>query len=148
MTERVPRRRLLRLKQQLEVKPYWRLLGVRAEEIGEGYARLRMPLAAELRNSGTGGSAHGGALASLVDMAVGTALDSLDLPDMAGRATIELSVTYLEAAEGEAIIAEGRMLRVGRSVAVGEAELRDGGGRLVAKGRAIYMVQRRPASQS
>jgi acyl-CoA thioesterase len=129
------------------MKPYWRLLGVGAEEIGDGYARLRMPLAAELRNSDTGGSAHGGALASLVDMAVGTALDSLDLPDVATRATIELSVTYLEAAEGEAIIAEGRMLRVGRSVAAGEAELRDGDGRLVAKGRATYMIRRRPASQ-
>ena len=148
VTERATRRRLLRLQQELEVKPYWRLLGVGAEQIDEGYARLRMPLAAEVRNSASGGTAHGGALASLVDMAVGTALDSLDLPDMAGRATIELSVTYLEAAEGEAIIAQGRMLRVGRSVAVGEAELRDVGGRLVAKGRATYTVRRRPASQS
>jgi acyl-CoA thioesterase len=75
-------------------------------------------------------------------MAVGTALDSLDLPDMASHATVDLSVSYLEAAQGQHLFAEGRMLRVGRTIAVGEAEVHDDDGRLVAKGRATYLIWR------
>jgi len=131
-----------RLQAQLEAEPYWRLLGITVEEIGEGYVRLRLPLTASVRNFGSG-PAHGGALSSLVDMAVGSALDSLDLPDVVGHVTIDLSVSYLEAAQGEHVTAEGRMLRVGRTIAVGEAEIRDQDGRLLAKGRAAYLIWRR-----
>jgi acyl-CoA thioesterase len=139
--------RRFELRRLTKGKPYWRLLGVTGEEISDGYARLRMPLAPKLRNSRTG-PAHGGALASLVDMAIGLALDSLALPDMEARATIDLNVTYFEATEGEFVVAEARMLRVGRGVGVGEAEVRDGDGRLVAKGRATYKISRRPTPPS
>ncbi len=142
MVDEKRQQRWLHLQRSLKAEPYWRLLGIAVEEIGEGYARLRLPLAAGVRNFGSG-PAHGGALASLVDVAVGTALDSLDLPDMSGHTTVELSVSFVAPAAGAAVLAEGRILRAGRRLAVGEAELRDEAGELVAKGRATYMIFRR-----
>ena len=139
MSERAARRQ--QLKARLEEEPFWRLLGIRLEEIAEGYCRLRLPLAEGVRN--WGGPAHGGALASLVDVAVGTALDSLDMPDMTGHTTVSLDVSFLAPASGEAVLAEGRILRAGRRLVVGEAELRDTAGELVAKGSATYLVWRR-----
>lgn len=135
------RQRWAQLQKLLEAEPYWRLLGIRIDEIGEGYCRLRLPLSEGVRNFGRG-PAHGGALASLVDVAVATALDSLDMPDMSGHTTVELNVSFLAPASGEAVLAEGRILRVGRRLVVGEAELRDAAGQLVAKGGATYLVWR------
>lgn len=124
-------------------QPYWRLLGITIDELGEGFARLRLPLEESVRNAG--GPAHGGALASLVDTAVGVALDTLldpSDPAFAGHTTVEMNVSFLEAAWGEAL-AEARIVRLGGSLAVGEAEIRDRQGRLVAVGRATYMIFRR-----
>jgi uncharacterized protein (TIGR00369 family) len=125
-----------------EREPFWNLLGIVLEEMGEGRCRLRMPLKPGLRNFGSG-PAHGGALSSLVDIAVGVALDSLCLPDMMGHTTAELNVSFLEAVSGGSVFVEGRIVRAGRSIAVGEAEVRDEDGKLVAVGRASYMIFRR-----
>ncbi len=41
------------------------------------------------------------------------------------------------------MVAEDRILRAGRRLVVGEAEVRDAAGELVAKGGATYLVWRR-----
>ncbi len=56
-------------------------------------------------------------------------------------------MSFLEAASGESVIAEGRIVRAGRRIAVGEAEVRDDDGKLVAVGRASYMIFRRREEQ-
>lgn len=136
-------RRWQQLRAFFAAEPFWRLLGIAIEEIGDGRCRLRLPLKEGVRNFGSG-PAHGGALSALIDIAVAVALDSLYLPDMVGHTTIELSVSFLEAANSDAVFAEGRIVRVGRTIAVGEAEVRTDDGKLVAVGRASYMIFRRP----
>lgn len=134
------------LRQRWEAEPYHRLLGVAVEELGEGYARLRLPFRLENRNRN--GPIHGGAISSLVDMAAVVALDSaLDYsdPDLLGHTTIELNVSYLEAATGAAL-AEARLLRLGRTIAVCDIDVRDEAGTPVAKGRATFMLFRRQPS--
>ena len=135
-------RRWQELRAFLEAEPFWRLLGIAIDEIGDGRCRLRLPLREGVRNFGSG-PAHGGALSSLIDIAVAVALDSLYLPDMVGHTTIELSVSFLEAASSDTVFAEGRIVRVGRTIAVGEAEVKTDDGKLVAIGRASYMIFRR-----
>ena len=123
------------LRDKLESDRYWRLLGVRVEEISDGYCRLRLPLSAEIRSLANG-PIHPGALACLVELAVGTAADSLDLAETTVHATVELSVSLLAPAS-EDIVAEGRILRAGDYAAKGEAELRDASGqRRPARARA------------
>lgn len=57
-----------------------------------------------------------------------------------GQATLDLNVSFLGAAGDGYVVAEGRILRRGRQVAFGEATITDGAGRLVAVGRATYMI--------
>src|SRR5438034_306844 len=72
----------------------------------------------------------GGALGTTHDNAAGGV----------GQTTLDLNVSFLAAAGDGDILAEGRLLRRGRSIAFGEARITDGAGKLVAVGRATYML--------
>lgn len=115
---------------------YYRLLGMRVEAMGGGYARLTMPVEEKLLQ--IYGTVHGGATASLADSAVAVALIST-IPADEKALTLELKLNFLApVAEGQ-LIAEARLFHRGRSVAVGDVEIRNSNGRLVAKGIATYM---------
>lgn len=124
--------------------PFSRYLGIRVEEMAEGRSRLRLPVRPELCNPASI-SVHGGVLSSLVDAAAGAALLSMarGQADYAGQTTVELNVSYLSAAPGRGdLVAEGRVLRLGRTLAVVEAEVRSEEGELVVKGRGAFKVWR------
>jgi uncharacterized protein (TIGR00369 family) len=120
---------------------FWRHLGVEVEDAREGWVRLRVPVRDELRNA-SGAPVHGGVLSSLVDMAVGSALGTVHAASTGGvgQTTLDLNVSFLAAAGDGDLFAEGRILRKGRTIAFGEARVTDGAGRLVAVGRATYMI--------
>lgn len=128
-------------RERAQANLFWRYLGVQVDDAGEGWVRLRVPVADGLRNA-AGAPVHGGVLSALVDMAVGGALGTThdDAAGGVGQATLDLNVSFLAAAGDGDIIAEGRLLRRGRSVAFGEARISDGAGKLVAVGRATYML--------
>ena len=134
---------LERLRERAQTNSFWRYIGVEALAAGEGWARLRVPLGDDLRNA-PGAPAHGGVLSFLVDAAIGGALATLHehAAGGVGQATLDLNITFVGAARGEAVIAEGRILKRGGTIAFGEAEIRDEAGELVAKGRATYMILR------
>ncbi|HEU4760394.1 MAG TPA: PaaI family thioesterase [Dehalococcoidia bacterium] len=124
--------------------PFWHHLGIRVEAMDDGYIRLRLAVVPEVRNR-RNGSVHGGVLAALVDAAAGGAILSATRmqPDYAGQNTAELNVSFLAPASGHGdLVAEGRLIRCGRVLAVAEVELR-ADERLLAKGRATYVVRRR-----
>ena len=62
-----------------------------------------------------------------------------------GQTTLDLNVSFLGAGSGDALFAEGRILRAGRTIAVGETSITDAEGKLVAVGRATYMILGRRA---
>jgi uncharacterized protein (TIGR00369 family) len=120
---------------------FWRYLGIEVEAAGEGWVRLRVPIRDELRNA-PGAPVHGGVLATLVDAAVGGALGTYGTQAAGGvdQATLDVNVTFVGAARGDALLAEGRILRRGRTIAFGETRVTDSAGTLVAVGRATYMI--------
>jgi uncharacterized protein (TIGR00369 family) len=120
---------------------FWRYLGVLVEEAGEGWVRLRVPVKDGLRNA-AGAPVHGGVLSALVDMAIGGALGTThdNAGGGVGQTTLDLNVSFLAAASDGDLVAEGRLLRRGRTIAFGEARISDGAGKLVAVGRATYML--------
>jgi uncharacterized protein (TIGR00369 family) len=122
---------------------FWSYLGIDVIDAGEGWIRLRMPVKDQLRNA-VGAPMHGGAVASLLDAAVGGALGTLHEASEGGtgQATLDLNITYLAPAREGEIYGEGRILRKGGSIAFGEADIRDSRGELLARGRATYMVLR------
>jgi uncharacterized protein (TIGR00369 family) len=120
---------------------FWSYLGIEVEAAGEGWVRLRVPMRDELRNA-AGAPVHGGVLATLVDAAIGGALGTYGSAAAGGvdQATLDLNVSFVGAARGDAIFAEGKILRRGRTIAFGETRVTDATGTLVAIGRATYML--------
>ena len=120
---------------------FWRYLGIEVEAAGEGWVRLRVPMRDELRNA-PGAPVHGGVLATLVDAAIGGALGTYGSAAAGGtdQATLDLNVSFVGAGRGDALLAEGRIIRRGRTIAFGETRVTDSAGTLVALGRATYMI--------
>jgi uncharacterized protein (TIGR00369 family) len=120
---------------------FWQHLGIEVAEVREGWARLRVQVSDDLRNA-PGAPVHGAVYAALVDAAIGCALATVN-PESAGgvgQTTLDLSVSYLAAARGPTIFAEGTLLRRGRTVAFGEVRVTDDAGALLAVGRATYLM--------
>jgi uncharacterized protein (TIGR00369 family) len=120
---------------------FWAYLGIEVEAAGEGWVRLRVPMRDDLRNA-AGAPVHGGVLATLVDAAIGGALGTYGTAAAGGvdQATLDLNVSFVGAARGDVIFAEGKILRRGRTIAFGETRVTDDTGTLVAIGRATYML--------
>jgi uncharacterized protein (TIGR00369 family) len=57
-----------------------------------------------------------------------------------GQTTLDLNVSFLSSASEGDVFAEGRILRRGRTIAFGEATITDHQGKVVAVGRATYMI--------
>jgi uncharacterized protein (TIGR00369 family) len=120
--------------------PYLQHLKIQTDELGEGTARLSLPIEPQLTNSL--GTAHGGVIMSLLDVALCTAARTLH-PDSIGVITIDLSVSFIGGASGERLAAEARVLKDGRSMSFVEAEARNQDGSLVAKAIATVRVRHR-----
>jgi acyl-coenzyme A thioesterase PaaI-like protein len=85
----------------------------------------------------------------MMDSALGAALGGLrgDEAKRNPHATIEMNVSFLAGARpGDEIVVEGRVLKLGRTVAFGGAEARRrGDNELIAKGRFAFAIAGRRA---
>jgi len=118
--------------------PFVAHLKILTEELGEGTAKLSMPVEAHLKNSL--GTAHGGVIMSLLDVALCTAARTLH-PESVGVVTIDLSTSFIGGATGTKLLAEARVLKDSRSMTFVEAEARNEDGSLVAKAIATVRVR-------
>ena len=118
--------------------PFVSHLKILTETLGEGTARLSMPIEPHLTNSL--GTAHGGVIVSLLDVALCTAARTLH-PDSIGVITIDLSTSFIGGAKGARLLADARVLKDGRSMSFVEAEAKNEDGSLVAKAIATVRVR-------
>ena len=117
--------------------PFWSLLGMELVEIRRGWAKIRMPFTEKLANGI--GVAHGGAIFSPADSAVGMALVGM-LDKGENISTLEMKINYLKPfVEGE-IIAEAKIVHKGTMTAIGDVEVKDGKDNFIAKGLATYAI--------
>lgn len=124
------------LKHADEVVPFYKLLGIRVEELRDGFARLTMPFRKELTQSM--GVMHGGALASLADSAVAIAL----LTDGGPRQrvlTIEFKMNFFEPVNDGIVVAECKVIRRGGSLCYAEVDVKVGD-RLVGRANSTYLA--------
>jgi acyl-CoA thioesterase len=117
--------------------PFWSLLGMEIIGIKKGWAKIRLPFTKKLTNGI--GVAHGGAIFSPADSAVGMALIGLTARDES-ISTLEMKINYLKPLSGGEIIAEAKIVHRGTMTAIGDVEVRDGDGNLIAKGLATYAI--------
>ena len=94
-------------------------LGIEIKERGEGRAVLTMEAREEHLNDG--GIVHGGAIATLVDCAMGSALASTLADEQ--PVTVEAKVNYLEPGREGVLVATGAVRRKGSRFTVLEAEV-------------------------
>ncbi len=123
--------------------PFPRLLGLRLEALGRGFCRMSAGLREDLRQRY--GVMHGGVIATLVDTAAAYAI----YPGVDTRreiTTVEMKINFLSSVrEGSRAVAEARLLRQGRTLAVCACDVHDGRGKAVAAALVTYMIIPAPA---
>ena len=118
--------------------PFVSHLKIVTDALGEGQARLSVPIESHLTNSL--GTVHGGVIMSLLDVALCTAARTLH-PESVGVVTIDLSTSFIGAGTGARLIAEARVMKDARTMSFVEAEAKNEDGSLVAKAIATVRVR-------
>ncbi|OBI86718.1 PaaI family thioesterase [Mycobacterium asiaticum] len=123
----------------LPQSPFVTKLGIVAEYLGEDEVRLRLPW--DPTNTTMGDMVHGGAIATLADLAVmAAAWSGREAPPSLRGVTVSLTLDFLAPARATDVIGVGRALRRGRSLVNCEADIVDPDGQLLAKALATYKV--------
>ncbi|BCX65624.1 MULTISPECIES: PaaI family thioesterase [Pseudomonas] len=115
---------------------FFKLLGCRLHSLETGVAQVALVLEPELRNRA--GKLHGGALFSLVDIAMGLACSSTHGFDQQS-ATIECKINYIRAVADGEVMCTARVIHPGRRTLVVEADVVQGD-KLVAKAQGTFAV--------
>ena len=117
--------------------PFWSLLGMEIIEVKKGWAKIRLPFSEKLANGI--GVAHGGAIFSPADSAVGMALIGLINKDE-NISTLEMKINYLRPFTSGEIVAEAKIVHKGTMTAIGDVDVRDDKDTLIAKGLVTYAI--------
>jgi uncharacterized protein (TIGR00369 family) len=117
--------------------PYFSLLSMEVKDLQWGTSLLEIQL--DEKHLQPFGFVHGGAIASILDAATFWAVFPQINKDW-GLTTVEIKVNYLAPSQKGKLVAKGRSIRVGKTLALGDAEIRNNEGGLVAHGTATMMV--------
>lgn len=118
--------------------PFMGQLGVKVERLDAGGARLRVPFRDDFLRPG--GTISGPVMMGAADLAVYAAVLSLIGP-VELAVTTNLCINFLRRPHPGDVIAEARILKLGKRLAVGEVELYlDGQGDMVAHVTATYSI--------
>lgn len=127
-------------RQLFDRVPFMRLLGVQRESAANGRARLVLEPRAELGN--VVGGVHGGALATLLDVAMASAAVSA-LNFERTVVTLDMNTAYLAPAQGR-LTADAQLLHCLDGVAWCRADVTDASGRAVASAHGSFRVMPLP----
>jgi uncharacterized protein (TIGR00369 family) len=117
--------------------PHTAELGIRLTSIGTDEAVLDMPFKPELATIGE--LIHGGAIASLIDVAaMAAAWASDETPENPTGSTVALSLNFAAPADGVDLRAHSRVARRGGRLSFCEVTVTDPEGTVVAHGIATY----------
>jgi len=117
------------------------LIGLRSTSKQDGECVMECQASAHLLNPY--GLLHGGVLFAALDTAMGGAVTSV-LAEGETCATVEAKINYLAPVTEGKIVATGKVVQKGRSLAVAEARAVSENGRLLAVMTGTFMVQSNP----
>jgi uncharacterized protein (TIGR00369 family) len=117
-------------------------LGAELTHVAAGRVDVALPI--EARLSQQDGFLHAGIVVAVLDSACGYAALTL-MPDDAEVLTVELKVNLLAPASGQSLVAEGAVVRAGRTLTVcrGDAYAEEGADRVHVATMLATMVRRR-----
>ncbi len=117
--------------------PFSELMDMRVSDPDDGSSEVVMPInPSHLQQAGR---VQGGIVVALADYAMFRAIRPL-LKEGESTTTIELKVNFLAAAEKGELTGTATIISAGRRLMVGEMEVRDQDGKLIAQGLGTYMV--------
>ncbi len=117
--------------------PYFSLLSMRIQDLKWGESFLEVHL--EEKHLQPFGYVHGGVIASVVDAATFWAA----FPQVErglGLTTVEIKVNYLAPVQKGKLMAQGRCIKIGKTLAFGDAFVRGDRDKLIAHGTSTMMV--------
>ena len=119
--------------------PFAKLMDMRVSDPDDGSGKVVMPInQSHLQQAGR---VQGGIVVALADYAMFRAIRPL-LKDGEATTTIEIKINFLAAVEKGELTGTAKIISAGRRLMVGEMEVRDQDGKLVAQGLGTYMVLR------
>lgn len=115
------------------------LLGMEIVSIEQG--SVAFAIEPEPRFANFNGTLHGGVCATLLDSVMGCAVHSALAAGLSCTA-IELKVNFVRAVSvgGGRLLAEGKVIHLGRRIATAEGFIRDQDGKLVAHGSSSCLI--------
>lgn len=124
------------LKETYDKNPFVTLLEMDFVRMEPGSVTLEMPVVVG-KHTNLHGIAHGGALASLADTAMGAVCATFDKKVV----TLNMNMSYIKAALScQKVRAVARVIHNGRSTMVVESEVLDKNGELLAKASGNFYV--------
>ena len=127
-----------RIRESFDRQGFMRALGAVLESVESGTVTISCAFNEGLTQQH--GLFHGGALASLVDVACGYAALSL-LPEDREVLTVEFKVNFLKPAKTDRVVAVGKVIQAGRTLTVCEGSVFDATRtRLLARMTATMMA--------
>ena len=123
------------LNRTLLVAPFHRWLNLRMVKADTEHILIEMPWRDERVPKPTLPAMHGGILAPLIDL---TGFYTVLASGNMCKSTADLRVDYHRAASRQTLLAEGRLVKAGRSLSVADVRIHDEAGTLVASGRGAY----------
>lgn len=117
--------------------PYWKLLGMKIVDCADGRKGVELEVTEDLLQ--VYGNVYGGVLASILDSAIAVTLNQLLEPGE-GAFTVEMKLNFLRPAKKGRILGLGTIIQKGRRIIVGQGEIKDEEGKILAFGTATFMV--------
>lgn len=116
---------------------YWKHLGMTTVHDGEGKTQVVLQITDNLKQFY--GNVHGGVIASLLDSSIAVAVNQ-QLASGEGASTVEIKLNYLRPVNKGTLRAEGKVIQKGKKIIVGQCEIKDDDGNMVAFGTATFIV--------
>jgi acyl-CoA thioesterase len=117
---------------------YYDLLGLRIADVEPGYAQLELPFKRDISHGA--GVVQGGILTTLADSCIAHATMAALFGADRHSTTIELKINFIRPAVSSLFRAEAWLIHLGGRTAVGEAEVVNEEGKLVAKCLSSLMI--------
>ena len=128
----------------VEPPPVAKLVGFAMTDVEPGRAVFEMDVGSQ--HSSPLGTVHGGIVCDLVDAAMGCSHASL-LDEGETFTTLELKINFMKPVWQGHLVAEGKVIKAGRTIGLVEGRVTDESGSLVAYATATCMTLRGEAAR-
>lgn len=139
MTEDLKLKARMMVRDPQAVSPAARAMGMRVKAASRGRSKVEVTLGSEHLNAM--GTAHGGVLTTLADLAMGVATMTT-LSSGESFATVEIKVSFLRSVASGKVTGEGVVVQRGQRLVFAQATLRDQKNRKVAMATSTALLLR------